>query len=166
MGYRVIDPEAVEPTPGRPCVQRSVVDVAGLENVAFTLYEVEPGEQIPLAYYYHDDGEAQSGSNARAATPRAKEEEVFYVTAGELRVETPDGGERERSECESRRTSSDGETAFPEATCSSWNPPALSGRSSPGTPTSPSGRSCSAHRRWTTSTPTNPRPTTQNQSHE
>jgi uncharacterized cupin superfamily protein len=74
MGYHVIDPEAVEPTPDRPCVQRSVGDAAGLENVALNLYEVEPGEEIPLAYHYHDD-----------------QEEVFYVVAGELHVETPEG---------------------------------------------------------------------------
>ncbi|NHN60619.1 MULTISPECIES: cupin domain-containing protein [Halorussus] len=74
MGYHVIDPEAVEPTPDRPCVQRAVGDEAGLENAAVNLYEVEPGEQIPLAYHYHDD-----------------QEEVFYVESGELRVETPEG---------------------------------------------------------------------------
>jgi uncharacterized cupin superfamily protein len=74
MGYRVIDPASVEPTPDRPCVQRAVGDEAGLENVALNCYEVEPGEEIPLAYHYHDD-----------------QEEVFYVTAGELHVETPEG---------------------------------------------------------------------------
>ncbi|UPV75660.1 cupin domain-containing protein [Halorussus limi] len=74
MGYHVIDPETVEPTPDRPCVQRAVGDAAGLENVALNFYEVEPGEQIPLAYHYHDD-----------------QEEVFYVEAGDLRVETPEG---------------------------------------------------------------------------
>ena len=74
MGYHVIDPEAVDPTPDRPCVQRAVGDEAGLENVALNIYEVEPGEQIPLAYHYHDD-----------------QEEVFYVETGGLHVETPDG---------------------------------------------------------------------------
>ncbi|WP_132059257.1 cupin domain-containing protein [Halorussus amylolyticus] len=73
MGYHVIDPASVEPTPDRPCVQRAVGEEAGLGNVALNLYEVEPGEQIPLAYHYHDD-----------------QEEVFYVLDGELRVETPD----------------------------------------------------------------------------
>lgn len=74
MGYHVIDPESVDPTPDRPCVQRALGDVAGLENVALNFYEVEPGEQIPLAYHYHDD-----------------QEEVFYVESGELHVETPEG---------------------------------------------------------------------------
>lgn len=73
MGYHVIDPSSVEATPDRPCLQRAVGDAAGLENVALNVYEVEPGEQIPLAYHYHDE-----------------QEEVFYVLDGELRVETPD----------------------------------------------------------------------------
>ncbi|MFC4551830.1 MULTISPECIES: cupin domain-containing protein [Halorussus] len=73
MGYHVIDPESVEPTSDRPCVQRAVGDEAGLENVAVNLYEVAPGEQIPLAYHYHDD-----------------QEEVFHVLAGDLHVETPE----------------------------------------------------------------------------
>lgn len=76
MGYHVIDPESVDPAPDRPCVQRALGDAAGLENVAVNLYEVDPGEQIPLAYHYHDE-----------------QEEVFYVTQGELRVETPEGGQ-------------------------------------------------------------------------
>ena len=74
MGYRVIDPGSVEPTPDRPCVQRAVGEEAGLEHVALNRYEVDPGEQIPLAYHYHDE-----------------QEEVFYVTAGQLHVETPEG---------------------------------------------------------------------------
>lgn len=76
MGYRVIDPDAVEPTPDRPCVQRALGDAAGLENVAVNFYAVEPGEQIPMAYHYHDE-----------------QEEIFYVLDGELRVETPEGEE-------------------------------------------------------------------------
>jgi len=74
MGYSVIDPESVEPTPDRPCVQRAVGDAAELQNVALNLYEVAPGEQIPLAYHYHDE-----------------QEEVFHVLSGELHVETPEG---------------------------------------------------------------------------
>ncbi|MFB6221025.1 MAG: cupin domain-containing protein [Halolamina sp.] len=74
MGYHHIDPAAVEPTPDRPSVQRAISDAAGLENVAVNRYEAAPGEPIPLAYHYHDD-----------------QEEVFYVLAGTLVVETPDG---------------------------------------------------------------------------
>jgi mannose-6-phosphate isomerase-like protein (cupin superfamily) len=90
MGYHVIDPETVEPTPDRPRVQRSDGDEAGLENVALNVYEVAPGERIPLAYHYHDDSEAQSASKTRAATPRAQEK-VFNVLSGELHVETSEG---------------------------------------------------------------------------
>jgi 5-deoxy-D-glucuronate isomerase len=97
MGYHLIDPSSVEPTPDRPCVQLPIGHEAGLENVALNLYEVDPGEQIPLAYHYHDD-----------------QEEVFYVEKGRLHVETPEGGEREHGERESRRTSSDGEQVVPE----------------------------------------------------
>lgn len=74
MGYHVLDPSDIESTPERPCVQRAVSDELGLENVALNVYEVEPGESIPLAYHYHDD-----------------QEEVFYVVDGELHVETPEG---------------------------------------------------------------------------
>ena len=73
MGYHVIDPDDVPPTPDRPCVQRALGAAAGLERVALNRYEVEPGERIPLAYHYHDE-----------------QEEAFYVLEGELRVETPD----------------------------------------------------------------------------
>lgn len=72
MGYQLLDPSTVEPTPDRPCLQRALGDALGLEAAALNLYEVEPGEQIPLAYHYHDE-----------------QEEVFYVVAGDLHVETP-----------------------------------------------------------------------------
>ena len=73
MGYHHVDVGAIEPTPDRPSVQRSVSGAAGLENVAVNRYEVEPGEAIPLAYHYHDH-----------------QEEVFYVLSGTLTVETPE----------------------------------------------------------------------------
>ncbi|MBX0346721.1 cupin domain-containing protein [Haloarcula pellucida] len=73
MGYHHIMPGDVSATPDRPCVKRALGDVAGLEQMAANVYEVAPGEQIPLAYHYHDD-----------------QEEVFYVLSGTLHVETPD----------------------------------------------------------------------------
>ena len=73
MGYHVIDPDEVEPTPDRPCVQRRVSDVADFSTVAVHVYEAEPGEMVPLAYHYHDE-----------------QEEAFYVLEGTLHVETPD----------------------------------------------------------------------------
>jgi mannose-6-phosphate isomerase-like protein (cupin superfamily) len=73
MGYHHVDPASIEPTPDRPSVQRAIDDVAGLSNLAAKRYEVEPGEDIPLAYHYHDE-----------------QEELFYVLAGQLHVETPE----------------------------------------------------------------------------
>jgi len=72
MGYHHVDVAGVDPSPDRPSVTRSTSDAAGLENVAVNRYEVEPGEEIPLAYHYYDD-----------------QEEVFYVLSGSLSVETP-----------------------------------------------------------------------------
>ena len=74
MGYRTIDPDDVEPMDDRPCETRPIADAAGLGNLGCRLYRVDPGEQIPLAYHYHDE-----------------QEEFFYVVSGRLHVETPDG---------------------------------------------------------------------------
>jgi len=73
MGYHHVDVDALDPAPDRPSVQRSVSDAAGLDRLGLHRYEAEPGEAIPLAYHYHDE-----------------QEEVFYVLAGTLAVETPD----------------------------------------------------------------------------
>jgi uncharacterized cupin superfamily protein len=51
-----------------------VSGATGLERLAAHVYEVEPGEEIPLAYHYHDE-----------------QEEVFYVVEGRLHVETSEG---------------------------------------------------------------------------
>lgn len=74
MGYRTIDPDEVEPMEDRPCETRPVADASGLTKLGCRVYRVEPGEQIPLAYHYHDE-----------------QEELFHVTEGTLHVETPDG---------------------------------------------------------------------------
>ncbi len=74
MGYQVLDPETIDPTPDRPCVHRSIDDAAGLSAVAMNVYEADPGEQLPLSYHYHDE-----------------QEEAFYVLSGTLSVETPEG---------------------------------------------------------------------------
>jgi mannose-6-phosphate isomerase-like protein (cupin superfamily) len=71
MGYQIIDPDSIEPTPNRPCVHRRIA--ASLQAVAINRYTAEPGEQLPLAYHSHDE-----------------QEEVFYVLSGTLAVETPD----------------------------------------------------------------------------
>jgi len=73
MGYRVVDTEAVEPSPDRPCELRRLSEAAGLERMAVNRFVAEPGEQIPLAYHYHDT-----------------QEEAFFVLSGTLHVETPE----------------------------------------------------------------------------
>jgi mannose-6-phosphate isomerase-like protein (cupin superfamily) len=73
MGYHHVDVDALDSAPDRPSVKRSISDAAGLDRLALHRYEVDPGEAIPLAYHYHDE-----------------QEEVFYVLAGTLAVETPE----------------------------------------------------------------------------
>lgn len=72
MGYRVVDTESVEPEPDRPSECRKLADPGGLESVAINRFRAEPGEQLPLAYHYHET-----------------QEEAFYVLDGALAVETP-----------------------------------------------------------------------------
>jgi mannose-6-phosphate isomerase-like protein (cupin superfamily) len=73
MGYHVVDPDEIEPSADHPCDRRSVADVADLATVAAAVYEIEPGEQLPRFYHYHE-----------------QREELFYVLEGRLAVETPD----------------------------------------------------------------------------
>lgn len=73
MGYQIIDPSDVEPMDDRPCETRPAGDTADLENLGLRVYRADPGEQLPLAFHYHDE-----------------QEEVFYVVEGTLYVETPD----------------------------------------------------------------------------
>ena len=73
MGYSVVDPADVEPASDRPCELRRVGEAAGLERMAVNRFRAEPGEDVPLAYHYHDE-----------------QEELFYVVSGTLAVETPD----------------------------------------------------------------------------
>jgi mannose-6-phosphate isomerase-like protein (cupin superfamily) len=72
MGYRTVDATAIEPEPDRPCELRRLGDAAALEQLALNRFEAQPGEQLPLAYHYHD-----------------QQEEAFYVLSGTLHVETP-----------------------------------------------------------------------------
>lgn len=74
MGYHVLDPASLPDTPDHPCDRRSVAEAAGLATMAVAVYELAPGEALSQSYHYHD-----------------QREEVFYVLAGELVVETPDG---------------------------------------------------------------------------
>jgi mannose-6-phosphate isomerase-like protein (cupin superfamily) len=74
MGYRVIDPDDVDVPEERPCEYRSLTEPAALSNMAVNLFRADPGEQVPLAYHYHET-----------------QEEAFYVLSGTLHVETPEG---------------------------------------------------------------------------
>ncbi|MFB6101707.1 MAG: cupin domain-containing protein [Haloplanus sp.] len=73
MGYRVVDTDEVEPEPDRPSTLRRLSEPAGLSQMAVNRFTAEPGEQLPLAYHYHDD-----------------QEEAFYVVSGTIHVETPE----------------------------------------------------------------------------
>ena len=73
MGYRVVDVDAVEPEPDRPCDCRKLADPGELDAVAVNRFRAAPGEQLPLAYHAHET-----------------QQEAFYVTEGTLAVETPD----------------------------------------------------------------------------
>ncbi|MFB6131030.1 MAG: cupin domain-containing protein [Salinigranum sp.] len=78
MAYEVVDPYGEDPLPDRPCETHAITGQRGAEGRFRTLgvrvYDVEPGEQMPLKYHYHE-----------------KQEEAFYVLDGELHVETPEG---------------------------------------------------------------------------
>ena len=73
MGYHVVDPADLDPVPDRPCELRRVSEAAGLSGMAVNRFSAAPGEQLPLAYHYHDE-----------------QEELFYVVEGTLAVETPE----------------------------------------------------------------------------
>ena len=74
MGYRTVATDDVEQVPDRPSELRRLTAEAGLEHVAVNRYSADPGEMLPLQYHYHDD-----------------QEEAFYVIAGRIEVETPEG---------------------------------------------------------------------------
>lgn len=73
MGYRVVDTDELDLAPDRPCDLRRITEAAGLEGMAVNRFTAEPGEQLPLAYHYHEE-----------------QEELFYVLSGTLHVETPE----------------------------------------------------------------------------
>ncbi|MFB6297338.1 MAG: cupin domain-containing protein [Salinirussus sp.] len=74
MEYHVVDPGEIDATPDYPCGRRSVSDSLDLSALAAAVYELDPGEQLPRSYHYHE-----------------QREELFYVAAGVLHVETPTG---------------------------------------------------------------------------
>lgn len=78
MGYHHVATDDLEQFDDRPADVRSISTAAGLDYqgspLGLRVYEVEPGEQLPLTYHYHDE-----------------QTEVFYVLEGTLHVETPEG---------------------------------------------------------------------------
>jgi uncharacterized cupin superfamily protein len=74
MSYHVVDIDSLEPHPDHESDRRTLRNALDLEHVGASLYTAAPGEQVPQRYHYHDT-----------------QEELFYVIAGEMRVETPDG---------------------------------------------------------------------------
>lgn len=80
--YHVIDPDEVTIQPDRPDIEPapdpiadtfSLSDAANFEILGIRNNEVAPGEQIPLAYHYHET-----------------QEEAFLVRSGTVRVQTPE----------------------------------------------------------------------------
>ena len=74
MSYHVVDPADLEPEPDRPSEMRAISDAVGLSHLGLRLYDVAPGEDVPISgLHYHD-----------------RQEEAFYVVDGTIEVETPD----------------------------------------------------------------------------
>jgi mannose-6-phosphate isomerase-like protein (cupin superfamily) len=73
MSYHVIAPGDLDTLPDRSATTRSISDSVGFSLLGIREYNVEPGEQIPLKYHYHE-----------------QQEEALYVLEGTLHVETPD----------------------------------------------------------------------------
>lgn len=73
MGYHVVNPDELSSTPDHPCDRRDVTGAADLATLAAARYRLEPSEQLPRTYHYH-----------------RQREELFYVLAGTLHVETPE----------------------------------------------------------------------------
>jgi uncharacterized cupin superfamily protein len=74
MSYHHLDPDDLDLLRAEPSECRSISDAAGLGVLGLRVYRADPGEMLPLAYHYHDE-----------------QEEAFYVVAGTLHVETPEG---------------------------------------------------------------------------
>ncbi len=73
MGYHHIVPDELAPSPDHSCDRRSLAEAADLAQLAAAVYDLAPGEDLATTYHYHD-----------------QREELFYVLAGDLHVETPE----------------------------------------------------------------------------
>ena len=73
-GYRTVDVDEVANTPNPTRVKRELDEALGVSTFGCNYYEANPGERVPWGRHRHPD-----------------HEELFFVLAGELAVETPDG---------------------------------------------------------------------------
>lgn len=74
MSYHHLNPDDLSPPSDYPCDRRAIADAADLALLHLARYTLEPGQQLPRTYHYHE-----------------QREEAFYVLAGTLCVETPEG---------------------------------------------------------------------------
>jgi len=78
MGYHIVNPDELDQWDDRPADVRSLSVAAGYDfqesKLGMRIYTLEPGQQAPLHYHYHDE-----------------QLEAFFVLEGTLHVETPDG---------------------------------------------------------------------------
>jgi quercetin dioxygenase-like cupin family protein len=72
-GYRKVAIDDLPNTPNPTREKKEVDEAVGATAFGFNVFRADPGEQIPWGYHKHPD-----------------HEELFYVLAGELVVETPE----------------------------------------------------------------------------
>lgn len=72
-GYRKVDVDEIPNTPNPTREKKELDEAVGATAFGFNVVRADPGEQIPWGYHRHPD-----------------HEELFYVVAGELAVETPE----------------------------------------------------------------------------
>ena len=81
MEYRLVETDAVPTAEGRSCRPRQLSGPAGRSQVAIDRFTAEAGEQLPLAYHYHDEREEAfgvlSGTLAVGAPPVAGDAVVY-----------------------------------------------------------------------------------------
>jgi mannose-6-phosphate isomerase-like protein (cupin superfamily) len=73
MSYPTVRVDEIENAPNPTTAKREVDEALDVDSFGFNVYTVAPGERVPWGYHRH---------------PR--HEELFYVLAGVLTVDTPD----------------------------------------------------------------------------
>jgi uncharacterized cupin superfamily protein len=73
MSYPTVRVDDIENAPSPATAKREVDEALGIDSFGFNVYTVAPGERVPWGMHRH---------------PR--HEELFYVLAGTLTVDTPD----------------------------------------------------------------------------